>query len=62
MANESNALLVVPVSVRPKLSFVDVAEDSEGRARGWVIHRRIKNGRYRWSAKLHVDGRRRGER
>lgn len=53
----ANALLVVPVEVRPRLQFVPMGEGA-----AWVIHRRYKDGRYRWSARLHIEGVRRTER
>lgn len=56
--DETTALLipVIPVSIRPRLTFVDMG------GAAWVICRRIQNGRYRWNARLHIDGERRSTR
>lgn len=44
---------VQALEMRPLLEFVTVDDDA---GVYWVIHRRMENGRYRWSARLRVDG------
>lgn len=56
---DTTALLVpvIPVVVRPRLTFVPMGDGA-----AWVISRRVENGRYRWNARLRFDGERRSTR